>query len=396
MIKRILIALIVFLLMASASAFAESDSDWFDIIYFTGYADMRADYFMFTPNTDNEDDEKTTSDIYVFEAALETHAEITDWVDADAVFYYVDSSNGDNTGRTEELTIDEFYITLSGWGVYAKMGKYYLPVGDFSSYGVGYTRPKDLFWTRVSALGIGYDFVHPDTEKEVFGLSAHIFNGDFDNIEVVDGAPETDDDMISDFAAHLFFAPTAFSDAEGYSLELGGYYLSDFTETLAGFGNILMPQDIAATPNDSSDDVVLYENDIPLYGGYLTGDFNFTEMIGLGLVAEYATTGEIDELEYVDTSAEATAISAIHGELALLIHERRVQIGGRYSLINGLDYLETAGFDPEFEPSTYSEYGGYIGLDYIEYLHLGIQGLMGMDNESNTTTKIEFQAKVQF
>ncbi len=395
MTRWILISLILCSLFVSGNALAESEYDWFDIIYFSGYGDMRANYQTFKPNTDNEDDEITTSDIYIFEAALETHADITGWVMADVVIYYSDFSLGDNTGREEELTIDEYFISLTGWGLFGTIGKYYLPVGDFTSYGTSDTMVENFVQARASAFGLGYDFIHKYTEKPVFGLSGHLFNGDFDNVTLVDGEPEVDDDMISDFATHLYFAPTGLSEAQGYDLEFGAYYLSDCTETFGNLGQLLLMQDIAATA-DTSDDVVLYEKDVPLFGGYIAGEFHFNEMIGLGLDAEYAATGEFNDREYLDASGTKTGISVIHGDLALLIHQRNLQIGGRYDSITGIDFLETGGLDPEFEPVTYGEYGGYIGVDYIDHLHLIIQGLMGADNESNATTKIEFSALVEF
>lgn len=392
---RVMIAIVMGMAALAAPAMAEDTESWADKISFTGYLDTRVQFYTWTPDVDENVAKKiSSSDIKVFEAAVAPHVDINDYITADAVFYYVDGSNGDHSGRTESLTIDEFYL-IAKYGfdkgkageIWAKMGKYYPPVGDFTTYGPGYTRVQDLFWTRVSGLGVGY------THKFAT-VSAHVFNGSFDTVQDDNGVADPGDDTIGDIAAALAVYPLANLDDQ--VLEIGGYYLSDATETLRGMGGLLMAQDIANTPADATDDVVLYDANVPAYGGYINGVFTVNDMFAIGVAGEYATTGEFDELEYVDAAGEATAISATHGELALMFDKKRVQVGGKYAGVSGLDWLGTAGLDPEFEPTTYTQFGGYVGTDYIDGLHLAVQFLTGSDSDSNTDSLAELQAKVVF
>ncbi|MCZ7584076.1 MAG: hypothetical protein M5R36_12470 [Deltaproteobacteria bacterium] len=398
------------LVLTAGQAFAADDdeTDWTDIVSVGGYIDGRVVFRGFTPDTGESDDEETFSDIKVFEAAVAPHAQLNEHVSVDAVLYYIEGADhpighyAPWAGRSESLTIDEFYLTYACHGFWAKLGKYYPPIGNFTTYGIGYTRVQDLFWTRVSALGLGYDYSYTSTGKSPFGLSVHTFNGDFENVAEKDGAADPNDNTIDGFAANLYIAPLAFMKDDDMSVELGGYYLSDATETLAALSGILMPQDILGTAAPA-DDVILYENDVPLYGGYLTGEFAFTDMFGLGVAAEYATTGEFDDKEYVDAAGEATAISATHAELALLFDNKNIQVGGKYGAVSGLDWLDTARFNGMYptknlawEPTDYSEFGGFVGTDYIDGLHLAFQFLSGSDNENNATTLGELQAKVVF
>lgn len=393
--KRQITVLTLFAVLATTAAWAEDETDWKDIFSFSGYLDTRIQMYSWTPDVDkNVAEEVNSSDIKVFEAAIAPAVQLTDYLMATAVFYYIDLSNGDHTGRTESLTVDEFYLVLSypfddgdAGTIWGKMGKYYPPVGNFKTWGVGYTRVQDLFWTRVSGLGVGYD-------HDFFGASAHVFNGDFDNVTDDNGVADPGDDAIDNFAAALRVSPLA--NVDDQSLDVGGYYLSDAMETLFGIEGLLAAQDIAGTAADATDDVVLYESDVPLYGAYLVGEFTISDMFGLGVAGEYATTGEIDEDSYVNAASDATAVSVTNGELALLFDKKRVQVGGRYAQIDGLDWLGTAGLDATFEPTTYTQFGGYVGTDYIDQLHLALQFLSGSDSDSNTDSLAELQAKVVF
>jgi hypothetical protein len=398
---RLGLAALVFSLCSpcfSGIATAEEESNWYDSFSFTGYLDTRFQYSSFSPNVSGAD-KTSASDIRVWEAAISPGVRVSDYVDVTAVFYYVDGSNKDHTGRSESLTVDEFYLLLhygfddgKNGQVWFKAGKYYPPVGNFTTFGIGYTRPQDLFWTRVSAAGFGYD-------HRFGGLSFHAFNGDFDRMKTKNGKPDPADDTVDSFAAAIRVSPLAFSDDQ--RLDIGAYFLSDVAETLnpieSMFAENLLVDD-GGTPNDASDDTmgVLYKKDVPLYGAYLVGNFTITDMFGIGLAAEYATTGKFDRDYYLDAAGDETALTATNAEAALLLHGKRVQIGGRFGSIRGMDWLGAAVLDPDFKPTDYTQLGGFIGCDYVPGIHIAVQYLSGVDNESNADSLAEVQAKVVF
>ncbi|MBZ0271128.1 hypothetical protein K8I61_03770 [bacterium] len=396
--NRILAVVLGVCLLASAGSALAQDDDadpWYSWIAFSGYLDTRVSYYSFTPDVDVDDFDVSSSDISVFESALAATMTPTEFVESTVVLYFVDGARGVDTDLNlrhhgEGLTVDEYYLILKYAGAYAKLGKYYPPIGDFTTYGISYTRVQDLFWTRASAAGLGYD-------HDYFSVSAHAFNGAFDQVEFTGGVPEVADDNIDTFAAALSVNPLA--GVDDYDLTIGGYFLSDATETLAGLGSLLAttPFD-PGTPLDPSDDstFVEYDADTPLFGGFLTAELTFSEMFALGLAGEYATTGEWDDALYMDAAGEATAISAAHGEIAGLFNDKKAQVGGRMDMVSGLDWLGTAGLDPTFEPTTYTQFGGFVGIDYIEYVHLAVQLLAGSDSDSNTDLLGEFQARLNF
>ncbi|MCB1152877.1 MAG: hypothetical protein H6684_12720 [Deltaproteobacteria bacterium] len=370
--------------LMATTAFAE-----YPEVSFSGYADVQAELYSYAPDTSNSDDELSSSDIYVFEAAFAPHVDLSKWVSMDAVFYYIEpSSRGDGGGSA--LAIDEWYVTVtSDVGIYVKGGLSYPPVGDFTTWGVGYTRVQDLIWTQQSELALGYD-------HDFVSIQVAAFNGGFDNTED-DGSFDTSSDQIDGFAASLAVMPLA--NMDDMDLTIGGYFLSDATETLAGLGgnlNLVDPNGLEEEEDVDGDDVVVYESDVPLYGGYLAGEFTFSDAFALGVAGEFATTGEFDEAEYTDAAGEATAISAYHAELVGMFDEKNVQVGVKFAGISGLDWLGSMAYDPTFEPTTFTQFGGYVGIDYIPGIHLALQHLAGSDDESTTENITTLQGKVSF
>ncbi|MCB9489586.1 MAG: hypothetical protein H6684_12715 [Deltaproteobacteria bacterium] len=367
-------------------------------VSFSGYADVQTEIYSFTPDINNSDSDVSSSDIYVNEAAFAPHVDLSKWVSMDAVFYYIEQppSRGARSGSTSGLAINEWYVTItSDVGIYVKGGLSYPPVGDFTTWGVGYTRVQDLFWTQQSELAVGYD--HP-----FVGIELAAFNGGFDNTED-DGTYDKASDQIDGFAGKLEVRPLANND--DHSLAIGGYFLSDATETLAGLGGILNEQVVSSEDlnldGDTDDEgetvtAVLYESDVAAFGAYLNGEFTFSDAFALGVAGEYAATGEFDEAEYTDAAGEATAISAYHAELVGMFDEKNVQVGVKFAGISGLDWLGSTAYDATFEPTTFTQFGGYVGVDYIPGIHLALQHLAGSDDESNTENITTLQGKVSF
>jgi hypothetical protein len=286
-------------------------------------------------------------------------------------------------GEDLGIDMDEGFVTAEWNGLFGTLGKLYLPVGQFDTFAVADPLVLEVAECRQSAIGIGYN-------HEYFELSGWAFNGDFDN---VDDEGDVADNAIDAFAVRLNIMPLAFQDQ--YSLTLGGYYLSDATETSLGFGDNLAeidPNDVA----DNGDEFVKYESNVPLFGGFLTAELPFTDMFGLGFTGEYVATGEYDKEEYLDNRDEETAVSALNAELAALILEGSIQIGPKFEMISGLDWLETQENDPNYEVTAYSQYGGFIGYDPWDHLHLGLQVMAGADNEGNQVTDVQFQTLFEF
>ena len=373
-----LLAFIAILALA-IPAFAEDEKGkWFDKITFSGVIDARIGVRSFAPESDDFDTENA-SDIYVFNAGIGAEVQSNPYLSGTIFFLWEEEFGGEDLG----MDMDEGYITAQWKGLFGQIGKMYLPVGQFDTFAINDPLVLELAECRQSALGVGYS-------HDYFGASVWAFNGAFDNVDV-DG--EIADNAIDTVAARIDFSPLAFQD--DYKLTVGGYFLSDAAETSLEFGNGLNqidPDDVAG----SGDEFVQYETDVPLYGGFLNAELPFAESFGLGLAAEYVTTGEFDEKEYFDGSGEATALSAANLELAALLLSGSIHFGPKFEMISGLDWLETQENDPDYEVTGYTQYGGFIGYDLWDHLHLGLQAMAGVDNEGNRLSEATFQTVLEF
>ncbi len=379
--KRLtLLLLIMTALLAAAPAFAEEadEAKWFEMVTLNGVVDARIGYRSFAPETDGLDS-VNVGDIYAFNAGLGAEIAPNEFLSGTVFFLWEEEFGGEDLG----VDMDEGFVTAQWHGLYGRLGKTYLPVGQFDTFAVADPLVLELAECRQSALGAGY-------AHDFFEVSAWAFNGAFDNVDE-DG--EADDNSIDSFAARLDIKPLAFQ--EKYQLTVGGYYLSDATETSLEFGGALNAVDPDGAA-DSGDEFVRYETDVPLYGGFLSAELPFTEAFGLGLIAEYVATGEFDEEEYVDDAGEATSLSAANVELAVLLLDGSLQLGPKFETISGLDWLDTQGNDPSYEVTDYTQYGGFVGYDPCDHLHLGLQAMSGADNEDNRLTDMQFQTAFEF
>jgi len=365
--------------VAEETADQENESSsWMEMLSVYGMVDARVGYRQVTPEADDYDTE-TTGDIYIYGAGMGVAAKINDYLSGFAFIVFEEEFGGADL----DLYMDEGAVRFNWNGMFATIGKLYLPVGRFDTYAVSDPLVLELAECRQSTIGLGYE--HP-----YFTVSAWGFAGDFDN---VDEGGEAEDNTIDAFAGAVEVMPLAFQDR--FTLSLGGYLLTDATETSLAMGeslNEFNPDGVL----DNGDEFIRYENNVPLYGGFLSAEFPITEMFGLGIVGEYATTGEFDEEEYLDNTGEATAISAANGELAVLLLDGAVQFGPKFEMISGLDWLETQDNDEEYEVTRYTQYGGFVGFNPWEHLHLGLQVMAGADNEENQVLDSVFQTALEF
>jgi len=376
----------IFLTLIAAFSFAipvyaedkPAEGKWFEMITINGVVDARVGYRSFTPEADGFDTENV-SDIFVFNAGLGAEIHLNEYLSGNIFFLWEEEFGGEDLG----IDMDEGFVTAQWNGLFGRIGKMYLPVGQFDTFAVTDPLVLELTECRQSALGAGYS-------HDYFGISVWTFNGAFDN---VDENGENPDNAIDSFAARLDIMPLAFQ--ENHKLTIGGYFLSDATETSLEFGgnlNLLNPDGVA----ENGDEFTEYESNVPLYGGFLGAQLPFTAAFGLGVVAEYVTTGEFDKEEYVDGAGEVTALSAVNVELAALLLNRSIQLGPKFEIISGLDWLGTQENDPDYEVTRFTQYGGFIGYDPWDHLHLGLQAMAGADNEGNRITDVQLQTKLEF
>ncbi len=374
-IKAIFTMLAVFILANFATAQAEDNANWYDTLTMEGMIDARAVYKAF--DVDAEDvDKLNTSDIQVRYAGLGAVIEPSDFVEGYILFLFEEFYGGREDAPfayfgdgSENFDMDEGWLKLHYQGAYFRMGKGYLPFTHESTFAV-----KDpMTWyfgdCRHSLLEIGY-------EHDYGALSFGAFNGDFDNADE-DGKPA--DDAIDDFVLHAHVNPLA--GVEGYDLEIGGGYLSDITEAAVGADFI--------DPNSN------YETNVPGYSGYLHFEGEFSDNVGLGVELEYATSGRFDKENYVDASGEETAVSVVNAEVQVPFAHKH-WIGAKYESISGLDWLNTAQYDKNFEPTEFSSYSGFAGTAILEPVTLAFQFTSGVDDESNTLTEVTFQTLLEF
>ncbi|HPQ71235.1 MAG TPA: hypothetical protein PKW95_19065 [bacterium] len=357
-------ALIVLCLLLFAGSALAEETNWFEMISLFGIVDARAGYRTTSFETDGLDDVHV-SDIYLYGAGLGAEAVLNEYLSGNIFFYFEEGFADDYM----DTYLDEATISLSYKGFMFEAGKKYLPVGFYGTFAVSDPLVLELTETWKTTMGLGY-------AMEYFGVSAWAFNGDYDNVDE-DGEPA--DDAIDGYAARLDVYPLAFQDT--HSLALGGYFLSDATETSLEMGNRLVGN---------------YESDVPLYGGYLNAEFVFSDFAGMGLVGEVAATGAFDKKNYLDYTGEETGITAVNVEAAALLLGGTVQFGPKYESISGLDWLGTQGNDPDYEVTSFRQMGGFAGYDPWSQLHLGLEVMSGGDNEDNRQVSAFFQTAVEF
>lgn len=380
MLSTILLAL----LLATAAMAQEDDSaDWASMVKIGGFVDVRPTFYWFTPDSEVTIPDYQTadsfhfSDVSLYEAGINIDAKPFDAVRGHVtIFYgegptdYLDPDRVGNLGdnATGSLYFDEAYVQLgSGSSVWLRAGKYYSPISTKEGFGFNYNLlQRNLLATPV-ALGLGYN-------HKFAGFSGHLWNGQFDSVS---SSGRRDNDIIDTYAFELHVLPLAFQ--ETHSINLTGYLLTDFSETWGNLGQYL--------------DGPLSQN-IMLYGGYGIAEFFLTDLLGIGLRGEYATTQEFDEADYVDAAGNATAISFTNAELALLFWEGVLKLGGKYESIAGVDYFGPAGSGSE--PTIYRHYGGFVRSNLMEELSLGLEYLVGSDNENNTDAELQIQTRLDF
>ncbi len=359
----------------SASAETKEKSKWHDTISIEGMIDARVVYKAFDVNA-KDVDALRTSDIQVRYAGLGAVIEPTDFIEAYMLFLFEEFYGGREDAPfayfgdgSENFDMDEGWVKLHNNGAFFRIGKGYLPFTHETTFAV-----KDpLTWyygdCRHTLAEIGY-------EHDIITLSVGAFNGNSDN---ADSHGEPGDDMIDGFVIHAHVNPL--TRISGYSLEIGGGFINDLTE--------------AAIGSDFLDPNGNYENNVFGYSGYLHFEAEFTQNIGLGVEFEYASSGEFDRDNYVNAADEQTAIDAINAEVQAPFL-KHYWIGGKYESIGGLDWMETAQYNSDFEPTAFHGYGGFAGTNVLKPVTLAFQFIRGVDNESNAMTELIFQTLLEF
>ena len=383
------------LVAAIAAAFAmffavdamadESESNWYDSVTVFGYVDFRAEHHTLSFADDAgvaeldddgeivpgtfDDSAITESDLYVYEAAIGVDVAPNDYVSALVTVAWDEFAFEDGS----ELFVDEAMICLRyPWTVtpYAVLGRTYPPVGNYATFAISDGLLYTLTETRQTTVGLGAS--HP-----YFDASFWLFNGGVDR---VDSDGEALDDVVDDWAARVDVFPLAFQ--EKHELAIGGYYLSDAAETSLEIGEMIGGD---------------YEDNVGLWGAYLYGVFPFTDMVGLGVNVEYASTGRFDEDNYVDAAGDETEITAFLGELAVLVWDQRVSVGARYEFITGIDWLGAVynGTDT-YEPTRFDAVAPFASVSPLDFLRLAAEYRYGYDDEDNKESLFQFQALMEF
>jgi hypothetical protein len=398
-------------------------SSWTESITVGGYVDARPQFYWFFPNGGSGLHELHSSAVSLYEAALRVTAKPAEnivKVVATAAYrddgriehvtnYYLDSdrkahqySQSDLGGTLGKyLFFDEGYVQV-GEDFFLRVGKYYLPItvhDPKETFSMHYNLLERNLITNSLAVGVGYNYKY-------LAVSGHAFNGEN---AIADAAGHVKNDVlvIDTFAAALNLYPLAMFEHK-YSLNLGGYWLSDATQTQGNFAKLFNGSDIN------------YEHHIPLGGGYVTGKFFFTDTdaswLGLGFRAEYATTGKFDRQDYViideiTHKQSRTTITFMDAEVALLFFEGMATLGGTYETVNGMNYFGM--LDPDlvaklgpdahntgnlkhYAPSAYARYGGFLRTNLMDQLSVGLELLQGADNVHNADRELQCQARVDF
>lgn len=358
----------VLILALATGALADDNGDWHERVQVNGWLDARIlMYENFTPENDNFDD-ITGSDVYVYKAALGVEAEPADYVmGVINLLYEEQPDTGIIAKPTEELSVDEAYVKFSLFWLYFQVGKFYLPVSPYRPLSTSDALTYVLGETNQSAYEVGLD-------SDYFTLSFSGFNGGND---LLDG-----DNAIDDWVARLDIKPLSW--LPNYDLVLGGSYLSDATETEFGLNNLLAGD---------------YEDNVAGWTAFMTADLNFMDNFGLKVLWEMVNSMEFDEANYVDTNGDATAVSAMNAEMAFVVY-KNFWFGPKYDSVSGLDWLgaevyENPGED-EYQATSYSRFGGFLGIGSKDKIAVAFEYLHGADNETNTTDAVTMQVLLNY
>jgi hypothetical protein len=398
--KRFALILALVLLLPAGASFAEDMSaDWASTVKIGGYIDVRPVFYSFTPDkkyanpkaANDARDAFHYSDVSLYEAALTATAQPFEAVKGVATLYYGEGQQdflglGGTAANLDDnasgaVYFDEAYLQLgSGDSIWAKFGKYYMPLSTHDTFGFHYNLLQRNVFANPVAIGAGYN-------HRFVSVSAHLWNGAFD---LTSSSGRTDNDIIDTYAFGLNFFPLAFQ--ETHELNIGLYAVSDFAETWGGLGGVMDIRN--AGTNSASDPGFHYNTNVPLYGGYLIGRFYLSDLIGLGLRGEYATTGVIEKDAYENAAGDETSISFMNAELALLFWEGVLKFGGKYESISGVNYFGTTAAN--YEPTSYTRGGGFLRSNLMEELSVGLEYLVGFNNESDTDSELQIQTRLDF
>jgi len=359
---RFIIAMLVCLLVLPTALLAQDEEPELPVTVF-GLVDVRVGFFTTMPEAEGLDDE-SRSDAFVRFAGIGAAFAPNEYVSSTFLFMLED---------VEEMYLDEGFIRLQypmTVTPYLALGRLYVPTNSFATYAIDFPLTQTLFEVNETAVGAGLSYDYID-------LSFWLFDGGYDNVDE-DGEPA--DDVIDTFAANVVVTPLTWQDT--FDLAVGGFYLSDATETDYEIGATLLGGN--------------YEADIPAYGAFLNAELPINQLVGIGLVGEYAATSVFEEQNYLDNTGEETQITATNVELALLFIDKTVQLGGKYEGVQGLDWLGMQGNDPDYEITTYTRFGGFVGVDPWPWLHVGARYMAGVDNEGNRDNEVLLQTMVEY
>ena len=367
--KRLTVFLFLGITMFIAlPAQAEEESDWFESVQAFGKIDARMLMWdKFTP--DNEDfDDISGSDIYLYWASLGVIAEPTDYLKGVvSLNYEQEPSTGQIAAPADMLYVDEAYVKFNLFWLYFQMGQMYAPVIHYQPLSVSDSLPYLLAETWQTAYDVGLD-------SEYFTLSFSQFNGGNDLTDA--------DDAIDDWVVRLDLRPLTW--LPDYDVSLGGAYLADATETTFGLANTLGGD---------------YEDNVAGYTAYLSADLKFMDNFGMAALFEYASTMEFDKDNYLNTEGDATSISAMNAELAFVVY-KNFWFGPKWDTVSGLDWLDAESFEPagqdDYQALSYSRIGGFLGVGNKDDISLAIEYLHGTDNESNTTDALTMQILLNY
>lgn len=370
--KLLLIALILLVISHASVVLAMDDQEWYEAITFSGILDSRAIlYDKFIPDSDVYDN-NSSSDIYIYQAMVGMEAEPSKSIKGVVNFLYEQEPiTALGSERTESFGLDEAYIELSALWLYSKLGRMYLPMTQLNPLSVSEPFTYTMGEMQKNAAEFGLD-------SEYFTLSFSWFVGAFD--------AENNGGM-HDYLAYLGIRPLQF--IPDYFLEIGGAYLSDATETTLNIGT------------DFFNGAGTYKDEVAAWELYLNSKLDFTDYLSLALRGEMISTMELEKDLYLDAAGDQTSISAYNAELAFVLFGF-FPIGGRYEMINGVDWLGSDRYEPdpltsdEIQATSTSRYGAYMGLESNKGFSAKVEYLRASDNENFTTDTVTLQLLLDF
>jgi hypothetical protein len=378
--KRVFALLLGFaLIFSAASAFADEDAAWHEMIQVFGQIDGRvAAYDRYDPDHSSFDPVRT-SDVYLYAAKLGVEAEPAEFVSGvfSLLYEQFPASPVFGNAKESEFMVDEAYLEFSLFWLYFKLGQFYLPYLPYQPLAISDSTAYLIGEVRQTAYEIGLD-------SDYFALSFSGFNGKVDLNET----PE----RLDDWLVRLEVRPL--SMMENQNLVIGGAFLNDATETTFDFADMFVGQ-----TNGRETLPAEYTENVPSWSAFLNGNFTVSDKLTIDLLYEMVASLPFDEDNYVNAAGDKTNVSALNGELSFVLF-KNFWIGGKYDRMFGLDFLLTERYDQsalnEFEPTTYQRYGGFLGVGDKEEISAAIEYLHGSDNEDKTTDQLTLQFLVNF